>query len=221
MSLAAQPQCIERLLAYAALLQRWNAAINFVGRGDVHRLVPRHIVDALQLLPLLRGPRLLDVGSGAGLPGLVLAIAFPQLAVTLLERMARRSRFLELAARELALENVAVVNDDALRWRSADGFNTVTARAVASGDLLGELTAPHLAADGVLVAQFGARQDDSHIPSGFNVLDRRDYRLPDNPAEYRLLVLQLRTAAAEVAAAGVVGALASARDGDGAGGARG
>ena len=218
MALDAQPRCIERLLAYAALLQRWNAAINFVGRADIHRLVPRHIVDALQLLPLLRGPRLLDIGSGAGLPGLVLAIVFPQLAVTLLERMARRARFLELAAREVGLGNVEVVNGDALGWRSAEGFNTVTARAVASGDLLGELAAPHLAADGVLVAQFGARQDDSHIPSGFNVLDRRDYRLPDNPAEYRLLVLQRRASSIEESAVRVD---ARARHADDAGAARG
>ena len=161
-----------------------------MGRADIHRLVPRHVVDALQLLPLVRPGRLLDIGSGAGLPGLVLAIAHPGLAVTLLERMARRARFLELAARELGLDNVTVVNGDALRWRAAQGFDTVTARAVASGDALGELVAPHLAADGVLVAQFGARQDDSHIPSGFHVLDRREYMLPDNPAAYRLLVLR-------------------------------
>jgi 16S rRNA (guanine527-N7)-methyltransferase len=186
----ALPRCVERLLAYAGLLARWNAAFNLVGRADIHRLVPRHIVDALQLLPLVRPTRLLDIGSGAGLPGLVLAIAHPGIAVTLLERMARRARFLELAARELGLDNVTVVNGDALRWRAAQGFDTVTARAVASGDVLGELVAPHLAADGVLVAQFGARQDDSHIPSGFHVLDRREYMLPDNPAAYRLLVLR-------------------------------
>ncbi len=156
----------------------------------MHRLVPRHIIDALQLLPLVRPARLLDIGSGAGLPGLVLAIAQPTLHVTLLERMARRARFLELAARELGLENVEVVNGDALRWQAAQGFDTVTARAVASGDALGALVAPHLAEHGVLVAQFGARQDDSHIPSGFHVRERREYMLPDNPAAYRLLVLQ-------------------------------
>ncbi len=183
-------ECVQQLLAYVALLRRWNTAFNLVGRSDVHRLVQRHVLDALPLGPALQAPNLLDIGSGAGLPGLVLAIVFPQLTVTLLERAPRRARFLMQTQLQLKLPNLTVVNGDATVWRNEAGFATVTARAVASGALLGEMVRPHLASEGVLVAQFGALQDERHIPPGFSVLHTREYQLPDNPALYRLLVLR-------------------------------
>jgi 16S rRNA (guanine527-N7)-methyltransferase len=192
----------RRLLEYASLLLRWNAAFNFVGRADVHRLVPRHLVDALRLVPFVRGPSLLDIGSGAGLPGVVLAVVCPLLKVTLLERTARRARFLEQTRLQLKLDNVTVVNADANHWRAPSGFASVTARAVASGEALGEMVRPHLAPDGVLVAQFGARQDERHLPTGFSVLETHDYRLPDNPADYRLQVLQPHAPAQQARARG-------------------
>ena len=190
MPMAPVEDCVQQLLAYVALLRRWNTAFNLVGRSDVHRLIERHLVDALQLGPVLQPPNLLDIGSGAGLPGMVLAIVFPDLQITLLERAPRRARFLTQTQLQLTLANLHVVNGDATIWRNASGFATVTARAVASGELLGEMVRPHLASTGVLVAQFGAHQDERHIPPGFTVLHTGEYQLPDNPAVYRLLVLR-------------------------------
>lgn len=210
--------CVQQLLAYVALLRRWNTAFNLVGRSDVHRLIERHVLDGLQLGQVLQPgresqprpqlqagpaqhpPNLLDIGSGAGLPGMVLAIAFPELQVTLLERAPRRARFLVQTQAQLKLPNLRIVNGDAAVWRNASPFAFVTARAVASGDVLGEMVRPHLASTGVLVAQFGALQDERHIPSGFSVLHTREYRLPGNPALYRLLVLRNDSANGSAAA---------------------
>lgn len=182
-------ESVGLLLQYAAELRRWNVAFNLIARGDVQRLAERHLVDGLRVVPAVRPGRLLDIGSGAGLPGLVIAIVAPKLAVTLLERTARRARFLEHMVRTLGLRNVQVAHADALDWRDTAGFATVTARAVASGAVLAALVRPHLAPDGVLVAQLGAQQDQHHLPPGFHVLDSRDYQLPGAPTVYRLVVL--------------------------------
>ncbi len=123
-------QAAERLAAFEALVRRWNRRVNLVSRHDIHRLRERHTGDSLALLPLCRG-RLADVGSGAGFPGVPLAIARPGMAVVLIERSLRKSRFLRHAAMELDLGNVEVVLADAADYAPDALFDTVTVRAVA------------------------------------------------------------------------------------------
>ena len=98
------------------------------------RLDSRHLLDSLAAIPYVRGKTLLDVGTGPGLPGIPLAIAQPDVSVTLWERMARRVRFLQMACRELDLQNVAIRECDfekATRRSESPAFDTVVARAVA------------------------------------------------------------------------------------------
>ena len=126
---------IRALEAYEHLIRRWNVRGNLVARADLERLRDRHIVDSLALLPWWSGG-LADVGSGAGFPGLPLAMARPESPVTLIERSERKVRFLRQVAIELSLGNVEVVEADVGRRHgrgSLDGrvFDTVTARAVA------------------------------------------------------------------------------------------
>ena len=102
------PTSITRLLNYTRLLERWNGAFNLVSRKDIDRLVARHLLDSLSVLPLLRGPRVMDLGSGAGLPGIPLAIACPDLSFTLVDRSDRKARFLTQVIGELDLSNVFV-----------------------------------------------------------------------------------------------------------------
>lgn len=140
----------EALERYEGLIRRWNARGNLVSRRDLDRLRDRHVLDSLSLLPWWRGS-LADVGSGAGLPGIPLAIARPDSPVTLVERSERKARFLQQVVIELALGNVEVIEADVGQPRasgSLDGrvFDTVTARAVAppaaSWRLLRGLLAP-------------------------------------------------------------------------------
>jgi 16S rRNA (guanine527-N7)-methyltransferase len=121
----------ERLLAYVALLARWSSAYNLTAVREPAQMVPRHLLDSLSILPWVRGPRLLDVGTGAGLPGIPLAIADPALRVTLLDANGKKVRFCRQAVTELGLGNVEVVQARVEAYQPADGLTTITARALA------------------------------------------------------------------------------------------
>jgi len=126
----------DKLEAYEALLRRWNVRQNLVSRRDIGRLRSRHVLESLALLGWWDG-RLGDVGSGAGFPGVPLAIARPNAGVALIERSSRKARFLEQVVIELGLPNVEVLECDVgaqplpVRCPEARLFDTVTARAVA------------------------------------------------------------------------------------------
>ena len=125
-------ETFSHLSAYVALLQKWNARINLIGKSTEAEIWQRHIADGLQLLPLIPDPiqTLADLGSGAGLPGLVIAIGRPALAVTLIEQDQRKAAFLREAAASLDLRNVRVLNTDLHAVH--EKFDLVTARALAS-----------------------------------------------------------------------------------------
>ena len=124
---------LDKLSAFEALIRRWNVRGNLVSRGDLHRLRERHTEDSLALLPWVRG-RLADVGSGAGFPGIPLAIARPDMPVVLIERSTGKSLFLRQAAIDLDLANVDVVAKDVADYRPDALFDTITARAVLPPD---------------------------------------------------------------------------------------
>ena len=99
----------QQLLGLLALLHKWNRAYNLTAVREVDDMVSRHVLDSAAVLPYVQGPRLLDVGAGPGLPGIVLAILAPQLDVTLLDSNGKKVRFQRQAVMELGLENVTPV----------------------------------------------------------------------------------------------------------------
>jgi 16S rRNA (guanine527-N7)-methyltransferase len=130
-------ETFDRLTRYAALLLKWNAAINLIGKSTEQELWQRHLWDAYQVVALIPASitTLADLGSGAGLPGLVIALSRPEIAVTLVERDQRKATFLKEAARTLGLTNVTVLARDITTLDQR--FELVTARALASlADLL-------------------------------------------------------------------------------------
>ena len=135
---------IERLLDYQALLQRWNSAYNLTAVRDPAQMVTRHLLDSLAILPFVEGASLADLGTGPGLPGVVLAIAAPGRQVLLVDSNGKKVRFLREAIRALKLEGVRA---EQARVEELDGqFDCITARAFASlPDMLawgGHLLAP-------------------------------------------------------------------------------
>ena len=118
-----------KLLAYLDLLAKWNRAYNLTAVRDPEDMVSRHLLDSLAVLPFMRGSSLADLGSGAGLPGIPLAIARPEIAVTLVESNGKKTRFLREAVRSLPLANVTVAQ--ARVQDTAGEFDTLTARAFA------------------------------------------------------------------------------------------
>ncbi len=126
------PEQQRRLCDYLALLQKWNRAYNLTAVRDPAELVPRHLLDSLAVLPFLQGARVLDVGTGAGLPGIPLAVARPDVAFTLLDSNGKKIRFVQQAKLELGLENVEVTQARAEAYRPEHRYPTVVARAFAA-----------------------------------------------------------------------------------------
>ena len=119
-----------RLIAYLRLLQRWNRAYNLTAVGDPLEMIHRHVLDSLAVMPYLRGERCLDVGSGAGLPGLVLAVARPGLSWVLLDSNMKKCRFLRHAQIELRLDNVRVERSRVEDFYPGARFSTIISRAL-------------------------------------------------------------------------------------------
>jgi 16S rRNA (guanine527-N7)-methyltransferase len=118
-----------RLLAYLALLDKWNRVYNLTAVRETERMVSHHLLDSLAAVPFFRGERVLDVGSGGGLPGIPLAIARPDVQVTLIDSIAKKTAFLLQAKAELGLANLQVVTGRVEDYRSETGFDVITSRA--------------------------------------------------------------------------------------------
>lgn len=183
------------LLAYLALLRKWNRAYNLSAVREPEEMVTRHLLDSLAVLPHVRGPRVLDVGTGPGLPGIPLAIARPELHLTLLDSNGKKTRFLRQAQLELKLSNVEVVEARVEAFRPEQPFQTVISRAFAAADTFFELTQPLAAPDGRLLAMKG-RLDATEvgkIPRERGKLMIHALTVPGLAAERHLLELRLGT----------------------------
>ncbi|HBU30549.1 MAG TPA: 16S rRNA (guanine(527)-N(7))-methyltransferase RsmG [Thiobacillus sp.] len=123
-----------KLLAYLALLDKWNRVYNLTAVREAERMVSHHLLDSLAAVPYIQGGgtdliRVLDVGSGGGLPGIPLAIARPELQVTLIDSIAKKTAFLLQAKAELSLGNLNVVTSRVEDFRPEAGFDVITSRA--------------------------------------------------------------------------------------------
>ncbi|MGH8307604.1 MAG: 16S rRNA (guanine(527)-N(7))-methyltransferase RsmG [Gammaproteobacteria bacterium] len=171
---------IAVLLGYLSLLTKWNAAYNLTAVRDPAEMVSKHLLDSLALAPYLHGKSILDVGTGAGLPGIPLAIAFPDRYLTLLDSNCKKTRFVTHAATTLGLKNVEVAQVRAEDYRPKEPFDTVTSRAFASlADFL-ELTAHLCAPGGCWLAMKGEQPDEElrALPAGFRLAALHPVHVP-------------------------------------------
>lgn len=147
MGIALPSAAQEKLLAYAALLYKWNKTFSLTAMREEEKAVSHHLLDSLAILPFVAGGNLLDVGSGGGMPGIPLAIACPELQVTLLDSNSKKTAFLRQAAIELGLSNVAVHCGRVEQYDPAIRFAAITSRAFAELADFVSLSG-HLLADG-------------------------------------------------------------------------
>lgn len=166
----------DAYLAYLDLLGEWNRAYNLTAIRDPERMLSHHLLDSLSILPFIRGDRCLDVGTGAGLPGLILALAGPRRHWVLLDSSAKKIRFLNQVLLELRPANVELVRSRVEDYRPAQLFSTVCTRAFASV-LQFQRQAGHLiTADGILLAmkgKFPAEEADELQAAGVQCAIRR------------------------------------------------
>ncbi|HUG98930.1 MAG TPA: 16S rRNA (guanine(527)-N(7))-methyltransferase RsmG [Gammaproteobacteria bacterium] len=194
--LAGEPGLAEQLLAYLELLAKWNRTYNLTAVREPEEMVTRHLMDSLAILPFIGAERVLDVGTGAGLPGLVLAMASPGRSFVLLDSAGKKTRFVEHAAGCLGLTNVEVVKARAEEHEDEEGFGVVLSRALAPvADFV--RVAAHLArGDGRLLAMKGAlpAAELEHLPATWQLLAVHELSVPGLVGRRHLLELSRKDA---------------------------
>ncbi|CUA81926.1 MULTISPECIES: 16S rRNA (guanine(527)-N(7))-methyltransferase RsmG [Gulbenkiania] len=181
---------LARLEAYLALLAKWNQTYNLTAVREESRMVSYHLLDSLTLVPHLAGiRRLLDVGSGGGMPGIPAAIARPDLQVVLLDANHKKTTFLRQAVIELGLANVEVVTDRVEAYQPAERFDCITSRAFSELAEFVRLTRHLLAPGGAYLAMKGVYpyEEIALLPSDFRAEEVLPLKVPGLDAERHLV----------------------------------
>jgi len=180
----------QQLLAFRDLLLKWNKTYNLTALRDPEQAISHHLLDSLAILPLVGDGPLLDVGSGGGLPGIPLAIARPQLSVSMVDTVQKKTTFLQQAAIQLGLKNVAVHH--ARVEELAGQYAQISSRAFAEIGLFVELTRHLLAPGGRWLAMKGVRPDAeiAALPADIVVEQIIPLHVPGLGAERHLIILK-------------------------------
>lgn len=201
MALPAETQ--QTLLAYVALVQKWNKVYNLTAVRDEDRILTHHLLDSLAVVPHLTSMTalavtaatpltILDVGSGAGLPGIPLALALPGVQVTLLDSNSKKAAFLNQAVIELKLSNVDVVCERLEKYQSKQLFSLVVSRAFSDLPAFADMAGRLVAADGLLLAMKGVHPvaEIAQLKSGFKLCGVTPLTVPGLEAERHLVFLK-------------------------------
>ncbi len=183
----------QGLLQYVVLLNKWNKVYNLTAVRDPESMIGLHILDSLAVLPHLGSVhRVLDVGTGAGLPGIVLAIARPDVHITMLDSLQKKTSFVRQAIGELSLANADVVCERVEQFKPAEKFDIVISRAFAELADFVKGSAHLVAEDGRMFAMKGQRPVDeiARLPSEFEVDETIELNVPQIEGQRHLLVIK-------------------------------
>ena len=187
----------DKLLEYLALLLKWNTAFNLSGVKDASEMLSRHILDSLTLQPYMQGERVLDVGTGPGLPGVPLAICFPDKRFDLLDSNGKKSRFVFQAKIQLGLDNVTAQNVRIELYQPEAVIDVIVSRAFSSLRDFVDLT-KHLVQPGRtrLVAMKGLYPEEelALLPEGFVVNKAQKVTVPGYTGERHIIELSATSA---------------------------
>lgn len=183
---------IDRLLNYLALLVKWNQAYNLTAVRDPVAMVSRHLLDSLSVMPYLQKNRYADVGTGAGLPGIPLAIAFPAKQFTLIDSNGKKIRFVTQAIAQLQLTNVTAIQCRVENWQPPQLYDAVLSRAFATLADMAHSCAHLLATNGTLLALKGIypEQELSALPERYRVDACHPLRVPGETGQRHLVVIR-------------------------------
>jgi 16S rRNA (guanine527-N7)-methyltransferase len=186
------PVQLDQLLALLDLVREWNGKFNLTAITEPVAMVRKHLLDSLTVQPWIEGPFVTDVGSGAGFPGLPLAIANPGLRFTLLDSTAKKVRFLEHATRALGLDHVTAICSRAENFRPAQRAQTVVSRALASVAEFVRVAGHLCARSGRLLAMKGKDPAAELIglPSGWHVAGVERLKVPGLDDARHLVILR-------------------------------
>lgn len=192
LGLALPPPTQQRLLDYVALLQKWNKVYNLTAVRDAQKMVGHHLLDCLAVVPHVSAATILDVGSGAGLPGIPLALALPRAQVTLLDSGRKKAAFLRQAVIELKLANAEVVCERVEDWRPSRRFELVISRAFSDLPEFAELAGHLVAPGGVLAAMKGVypHAELAQLPAGYRLKQALLLPVPGVRGERHLVLIE-------------------------------
>lgn len=191
MKLELSDQQLDKLMQYHALLVKWNKAFNLTAVRSPLDMVTRHLTDSLSVLPHINVERLIDVGSGPGLPGIPLAICRPDLPITLLDSNIKKSRFQFQAKAELGLDNVEVIHERVEKFIPEQRFDGVISRAFASLQDMLHWTEHLCSEQGVFLAMKGMypAEEIEQLPEQIELRQSIRLDVPDTEGERHLLIL--------------------------------
>ena len=182
----------QQLIGYIQLLDKWNRVYSLTAVREPDRMIALHLLDCLAILPHVQARRLLDVGSGGGMPGIILAICRPDLQVTMIDSNSKKTGFLQQAVINLQLPNVMVVTSRVEQYRPGQLFDLITSRAFAElGDFV-DWSRHLLAAGGRFAAMKGVYPEDEirRLPDGLVVNEAIPLNVPGLDAERHLVIVR-------------------------------
>lgn len=182
----------DRLMRYVALLEKWNRTYNLTAVRGAREIVTHHLLDSLAVLPHIEGRTMVDVGSGAGLPGIPLAVARPQSEVTLLDANQKKAAFLRQAVIDLRLANANVVCERVEKWQPPARFDVVISRAFADLRQFVQIAGRLCAERGIMAAMKGtcSKAELDALPAEFTVKDVVPLTVPGLNAIRHLITLK-------------------------------
>lgn len=201
LGLELEPARIDRMLQYLQLLQKWNRTYNLTAIREPARMVTHHLLDSLAIIPHLSGERLLDVGTGAGLPGIPLAIALPGIHVTMLDSNSKKTAFVQQAISELGLKNAEVelarIENWQLQQAAIPPLDMITTRAYSELKTTVAQTGHLLARGARLYAMKGQRPDAElqALPTGFALEKLVKLKVPGLEDARHLAILKMENVA--------------------------
>jgi len=154
---------IQQLLHYLSLILKWNKIYNLSAIRDPIESVKKHLLDSLSIIHFIQPGLLLDVGSGAGLPGIVIAIMKPETEVFVLDSVGKKCRFMQVVKSELTLENLIVVNSRVESFKPKESFSQIASRAFAEVNKTIQLTRHLLEENGRYLLMKGSNVDEEDI----------------------------------------------------------
>ncbi len=196
LGLTLAPEIQQSLRDYLALIEKWNRVYNLTAIREPGKMVSHHLLDSLAVAPHLHAKRLLDVGSGAGLPGIPLALAQPAMQVTLLDSNHKKAAFLNQAVMELKLKNVAVCAERVESWHTDQRFDVIISRAFSDMGEFVRMTQHLLAPGGMFAAMKGLHpyEEIDKLPPGFKVKQVLPLAVPGLDGARHLALIEMDAA---------------------------
>jgi len=194
LSLEIAPETQQKLIQYVELIAKWNKSFNLTAIRKIDEMVTLHLLDSLAVVPFIKANRILDVGAGAGLPGIVLALCYPDKEFVLIDTNGKKTRFMTQAKIELGLANVEVVHARVDEYQPLKAFDAIISRAFASiSDMLGYVD--HLVTPETTILAMKADSEDeiSRMPTddklAYTIDTIHELKIPGLQAKRQLIVI--------------------------------